>query len=250
MIIIRSYICKVIFSMNKLFLFIMISTLSYGQKNILFTPNQLTGQSEIHITQNKKFGLIPEVASSFKLMRAAALKDSISIKIISSFRSFNQQKEIWNQKFKKNDSMKLSINKNIFKIIEYSTIPGTSRHHWGTDIDIIDSNIKPEGDVLLTEKFYGKGPYAKLKSWLNENSKKFGFYLVYTNDKMRKGFNHEPWHYSYKPISKYLLKEFLNINFTKLFLESEVLGSEYLTYDFIKYYKKEFLLGISSELKE
>ena len=27
----------------------------------------------------------------------------------------------------------------IDKIIEYSTLPGTSRHHWGTDIDIIDA---------------------------------------------------------------------------------------------------------------
>tara|TARA_B100000795_G_scaffold267466_1_gene252350 strand:- start:3275 stop:3985 length:711 start_codon:yes stop_codon:yes gene_type:complete len=235
--------------MKKLFLLSMFFSVSYGQKNILFTQTQLTGQSEINMIQNRNFQLLPEVARSFELMKEAALKDSINIKIVSSFRSFNKQKEIWNRKFKKNDSLGFSKNKNILKIIEYSTIPGTSRHHWGTDIDIVDDNFKPEGDVLLTEKFYNDGPYVQLKKWLDMNSEKFGFYIVYTKNSKRKGFKHEPWHYSFKPISKDILNELLKVNFSKLFIENEVLGSEYFTIDFIKYYKENFLLGISSELK-
>lgn len=235
--------------MKKLFLLSMFFSVSYGQKNILFTQTQLTGQSEINMIQNRNFQLLPEVARSFELMKEAALKDSINIKIVSSFRSFNQQKKIWNRKFKKNDSLGFSKNKNILKIIEYSTIPGTSRHHWGTDIDIVDDNFKPEGDVLLTEKFYNDGPYVQLKKWLDMNSEKFGFYIVYTKNSKRKGFKHEPWHYSFKPISKDILNELLKVNFSKLFIENEVLGSEYFTIDFIKYYKENFLLGISSELK-
>tara|TARA_B100000780_G_scaffold88832_1_gene61193 strand:+ start:784 stop:1494 length:711 start_codon:yes stop_codon:yes gene_type:complete len=235
--------------MKKLFLLSMFFSVSYGQKNILFTQTQLTGQSEINMIQNRNFQLLPEVARSFELMKEAALKDSINIKIVSSFRSFNKQKKIWNRKFKKNDSLGFSKNKNILKIIEYSTIPGTSRHHWGTDIDIVDDNFKPEGDVLLTEKFYNDGPYVQLKKWLDMNSEKFGFYIVYTKNSKRKGFKHEPWHYSFKPISKDILNELLKVNFSKLFIENEVLGSEYFTIDFIKYYKENFLLGISSELK-
>lgn len=235
--------------MKKLFLLSMFFSVSYGQKNILFTQTQLTGQSEINMIQNRNFQLLPEVARSFELMKEAALKDSINIKIVSSFRSFNKQKEIWSRKFKKNDSLGFSKNKNILKIIEYSTIPGTSRHHWGTDIDIVDDNFKPEGDVLLTEKFYNDGPYVQLKKWLDMNSEKFGFYIVYTKNSKRKGFKHEPWHYSFKPISKDILNELLKVNFSKLFIENEVLGSEYFTIDFIKYYKENFLLGISSELK-
>ena len=235
--------------MKKLFLLSMFFSVSYGQKNILFTQTQLTGQSEINMIQNRNFQLLPEVARSFELMKEAALKDSINIKIVSSFRSFNKQKKIWNRKFKKNDSLGFSKNKNILKIIEYSTIPGTSRHHWGTDIDIVDDNFKPEGDVLLTEKFYNDGPYVQLKKWLDMNSEKFGFYIVYTKNSKRKGFKHEPWHYSFKPISKDILNELLKVNFSKLFTENEVLGSEYFTIDFIKYYKENFLLGISSDLK-
>ena len=105
------------------------------------------------------------------------------------------------------------------------------------------------GDVLLTEKFYGNGPYVKLKKWLDKNSERFGFYLVYTKNIYRKGFKHEPWHYSYKPISINILKDFLKIDFIKLFNVNSVLGSTYFTVDFIEYYKNNFLLGINSELK-
>lgn len=235
--------------MKKLLLLLICYSMSYGQKNNLLSNNQLTGKSEVYMIKKVDYQLLPEVAKAFELMKIAALKDNINIKIISSFRSFYQQKKIWNRKFEKNSSMGLSINENILKIIEYSTIPGTSRHHWGTDIDIIDDNIKPDGDVLLTEKFYKNGPYVKLKKWLDENSKKFGFYLVYTKNDKRKGFEHEPWHYSYAPISKNILKELLKVNLNKLFIENKILGSKYLTVNFIKHYKENFLLGINSELK-
>ena len=235
--------------MKNLFLVFIISSLSYGQKNILLTQTQLTGQSDIHMIQKKDFKLLPEVAKFFEKMREAALKDNIEIKIVSSFRSFNQQKKIWNQKFKINDSLGFSKQKNILKIIEYSSIPGTSRHHWGTDIDIIDNNFKPEGDVLLSEKFYNDGPYVKLKKWLDKNSEKFGFYLVYTKNNKRSGFKHEPWHYSFKPISKNILDELLKVNFIRLLKENKVLGSEYFTIDFIRFYEENFLLGVSADLK-
>ena len=236
--------------MEKIFLMLLFFSCSYGQKRIQYTNSHLTGQLEINLIKGKEFLLLPEVLNSFELMKMEALKDGVKIKIVSGFRSFNQQKKIWNRKYKKNESLGLSEEKNIMKIIEYSTIPGTSRHHWGTDIDIIDSNIKPEGDVLLPEKFYGNGPYAKLKNWLDKNSEKFGFYLVYTDDDKREGFKHEPWHFSYKPISKDLLEEFLKIDFIKLFTKNGIQGSEYLTSDFIKHYKNKFLLGINSDLKK
>lgn len=235
--------------MNKFLLAFFYFLLSFGQNKTIFSDLELTGQSNIHMIKNEGFQLLPEVAKSYDLMKKEALKDGIKIKMVSSFRSFSHQKKIWNFKFKKNNSIGFSISENILKIIEYSTIPGTSRHHWGTDIDIIDDNIKPVGDVLLTEKFYGTGPYVKLKKWLDKNSERFGFYLVYTKNIGRKGFKHEPWHYSYKPISINILKDFLKIDFIKLFNVNSVLGSTYFTVDFIEYYKNNFLLGINSELK-
>ena len=235
--------------MKKYVLFFIGLSFCFGQNKNHFTHDQLTGQIEKYMIKNQNYQLLPEVSKSFELMKTAALKDSIKIKIVSGFRSFNQQRKIWNRKFRKNNSMGLTANDNITKIIEYSTIPGTSRHHWGTDIDIIDDNFEPKGDVLLPEKFYNNGPYEKLKNWMDDNSEKFGFFLVYTNNLNRTGFKHEPWHYSYSPISKNILRNLLELNFRKLFIKKKVLGSKNMTPEFIDYYKNEFLLGINHDLK-
>ena len=103
-------------------------------------------------------------------------------------------------------------NQVISKIIEYSTIPGTSRHHWGTDLDIIDANSTYKGDVLVPSKFHGTGPFCKLKEWMDNNAANFGFKLVYTDTPTREGFKYEPWHYSFAEISKPMLSEYRNID--------------------------------------
>ena len=72
------------------------------------------------------------------------------------------------------------------------------------------AKYKDEEDVLLTEK-YENGIFTKLKRWMDVNSERFGFYLTYVNDKNRKGFEYEPWHYSYKPVSVELLNIFILI---------------------------------------
>lgn len=76
--------------------------------------------------------------------------------------------------------------------MEYSTIPGTSRHHWGTDIDIIDANQPYKGDPLESDKFHGDGPFCALKEWMDLHANTFGFYLVYTDNDKRTGFYYEP----------------------------------------------------------
>lgn len=232
-----------------IFFFSLFSLLTYGQVEKKFSNLHLIGKSNYFLNKKLKYNLIPEVADSFDSMRIAALSDGIEIKIISSYRSFNDQKSIWNRKFLKNESIGLLIKENIKEITKYSTIPGTSRHHWGTDIDIIDGSYAIEGDVLVTEKFYGKGPYVKLRKWLEKNAERFGFYLVYTNDKKRTGFNYEPWHYSYAPISIGFLNSFLNLNLDKVITSNGILGNPFLDSNFIEFYKENYVLGINPALK-
>ena len=69
---------------------------------------------------------------AFKKMEEAAKKDGINLKIVSAHRGYERQKFIWNRKFKKfTEEYSLEPIKAIYEIIKYSTIPGTSRHHWG-----------------------------------------------------------------------------------------------------------------------
>ena len=109
------------------------------------------------------FLMLPEVESALKKMTKAAKKEGIKIKVVSAYRSYDRQKVIWNSKFVKFKKEGFKSSAIIDQIIKYSTIPGTSRHHWGTDIDIIDESQPAEGDLLVTKKFHGSGPYNKLR---------------------------------------------------------------------------------------
>ena len=187
---------------------------------------------------------------AFNKMKIAAKKDSIDLKIVSAHRGYERQKLIWNTKFKKfTTEFNLTPSQAIYEIIRFSTIPGTSRHHWGTEIDIIDNNYPDEEDVLIAKKFEKGGIFFKVKNWLNLNSEKFGFYITYNNDPNRKGFEHEPWHYSYAPVSKKMLSLFLKSDLKKVIKKEEIKGSEYFTDDFIEKYKKEYILDINKDLK-
>ena len=189
-----------------------------------------------------------EVNEAYEQMRKAAAKVGIDIKVVSAHRSYHRQREIWNAKYSRLISKGLSAKDAIQEIITYSTLPGTSRHHWGTDIDIIDNANPQSGDVLLAEKFYGDGPSSALRSWMNQNAEDYGFLEVYTNDPNRKGFSHEPWHYTYHSLSKAYLEVLTNHAISEIAKDEQLLGHEYLDTEFFTSYKAEHLLDINPAL--
>ena len=145
-----------------------------------------------------------ETLEAFQRMHEAALKDSVSLKIVSGTRSFNEQKNIWETKWKKEIVAQKTPKAAALKILEYSSMPSTSRHHWGTDIDI----NSVEG------AYFRKGKGLKEYNWLVANGNKFGFYQTYTpKDKGRTGYSVEEWHWSYLPLSKKYL-EYYNARIT------------------------------------
>ncbi len=234
-----------------LFLFIInTSGVSIAQEKSLFKNEilLLTGQGTPTL-YGQGYDLIKEAADAYIKMKVAAAKDGFELKVVSSYRSFDRQLAIWNRKFEINSKEGMDPLENIKKITEYSTIPGTSRHHWGTEIDLISAQPKVDGDVLLANLFEGEGPYAALKSWMDANANSYGFFLAYPKDSLRKGFQYEPWHYSYKPKSKYFLKNYLTIDLKNIFLSHEILGKEIFDEKFIQEYKEDYILGISSKIK-
>lgn len=186
-----------------------------------------------------------EVYEAYERMRQAAAKEGIDIKVVSAHRSYHRQREIWNAKYKTLTLQGLPAKDAIQEIITYSTLPGTSRHHWGTDIDIIDNANPQSGDVLLAEKFYGDGPSSALRSWMNRNAADYGFLEVYTDHPNRKGFAHEPWHYTYHSLSKAYLEVLTNQVISEIAKDEQLLGRKFLDADFFKSYTKEHLLDIN-----
>ncbi|MCG8795371.1 M15 family metallopeptidase [Tenacibaculum finnmarkense] len=139
-----------------------------------------------------------EVYAAFIKMYAHAKKENIDLKIISGTRSFYEQKGIWERKWKKYNALK-EIDRAL-KILEYSSMPSTSRHHWGTDIDLNN----------LNNSYFDTGKGKKEHDWLLKNAPLYGFYQVYTSKDMgRKGYHMEKWHWSYLPLSKKYLSFYI-----------------------------------------
>ena len=164
-----------------------------------------------YATNNSKMYLRKETLEAFSKMQNTANKDKIDLKIASATRNFDYQKNIWNNKWTgvtlvdgKNLSKSIPDGlKRFKKILEYSAAPGTSRHHFGTDIDI--NNANPE--YFKTVK--GKEVYE----WLVKNASSFGFCQPYNlkNSERPTGYNEEKWHWSYLPLSKTFTEEYKNL---------------------------------------
>lgn len=215
-----------------------------------FTRSQLIGKGNPDIVGDTYTSKMhKEAKKAFLEMKEAAAKENLNIEVVSAYRNFQRQKEIFEGKYQRFTKEGLAPLDAIKKIIEYSTIPGTSRHHWGTDIDIIDGNAQPRPQsVLQASHFHGKGVFCKLKEWLNEHANSFGFYEVYTDNANRKGFKYEPWHFSYAAVSIPMLQEYKKLDVKQILLEEKILGAEHFTDPFIEMYRSENILDINPAL--
>jgi LAS superfamily LD-carboxypeptidase LdcB len=139
-----------------------------------------------------------ETAEAFEKMRKAAQKDSVVLIVLSGSRSFEQQKAIWERKW--NNLQSGTPKEKALKILKYSSMPMSSRHHWGTDIDLNS----------LENDYFDKGKGLKIYNWLIKNAPKYGFCQVYSNKQLsgRTGYEMEKWHWSYMPLSRQLLERY------------------------------------------
>jgi LAS superfamily LD-carboxypeptidase LdcB len=175
---------------------------------------ELTGRARTHIIdlEGPRCGLHYEVVAAFLSMRDAAAHAGIELTPRSSFRDLATQLAIWNAKWRGEralydrggqqlDHARLSPPDLLDAILAWSALPGGSRHHWGSDIDVIDTNAVPSGySVQLVPREYAvDGIFARLTEWLDENMHRFGFFKPYRSD--RGGVSPEPWHLSYAPVS-------------------------------------------------
>lgn len=140
-----------------------------------------------------------EVYDAFKDMYFAAKKCGVELNIISATRSFAYQRGIWERKWRSDRFSAFEGKSRVKEIMKFSAMPGISRHHWGTDIDLNN----------LNNSYFEKGEGAKVYEWLVNHAADYGFHQPYTNKKDgRKGYEEEKWHWTYLPISSELLEGF------------------------------------------
>ncbi|GKX63907.1 carboxypeptidase [Pragia fontium] len=180
----------------------------------MITTAMLTGQSDAHLTPlSGNHRLQAEAVLAFLAMQAAAKTAGFNLQPASTFRDFSRQQTIWNEKFNGlrpvMDAMSQPLDITDFDdqqrccaILRWSAMPGASRHHWGTDLDIYDPDLLPIGQKLQLEpwEYEENGYFYPLTRWLTANMNTYGFYRPFTDDKG--GVAAEPWHLSYYPLAQ------------------------------------------------
>lgn len=155
------------------------------------------------------------IVAPFQALQADAANAGFDLQIVSGFRSFERQRRIWNAKARGERPLldskgcavshaELDSNALIDCIMRWSALPGASRHHWGSDIDVFDAAAVPEDyNVQLTPaEVEAGGPFARLHEWLDDrlaHGAGYGFFRPYAHD--LGGIAPERWHLSYAPLS-------------------------------------------------
>ena len=139
------------------------------------------------------------VAAAFERMQAAAAADGVALRVLSATRTFADQRQIWERKWK--TSKETDPEKRALRIMTYSSMPGTSRHHWGTDLDL--NSFSPRWFEGTAE---GRSVYA----WLLKRASEFGFCQPYSakGPQRATGYSEEKWHWSYQPWSSAFLRQY------------------------------------------
>lgn len=152
-----------------------------------------------HLCKRSGLYLRTEVLEAFLDLEKNARDEGVNLKVISATRSFNDQKRIWNKKWQRTKYMGWREIEKAKDILKYSSMPGTSRHHWGTDIDLNS----------LENDYFESGEGLKVYDFLERCGSEIGFSQVYT-DKIngRTGYEEEKWHWSYMPVSSLILEEY------------------------------------------
>lgn len=155
------------------------------------------------------------LVTPFLALAERSRASGFDLAIVSGYRSFDRQLNIWNQKLKgerpvyDDEGVSLDLTAlndwgRVQAVLRWSALPGTSRHHWGTDIDVYDrAAVSADYQVQLSpEEVIDDGPFGPFHCWLDkqiEENNAEGFFRPYTQD--LGGVAPERWHLSYAPLA-------------------------------------------------
>ncbi|GEA07728.1 peptidase M15 [Alteromonas sp. KUL42] len=184
--------------------------------------------------------LHPEVLTDFTAMQNAALHDGIDLQLVSSYRDFSRQMAIFNRKWRGDATLlnaegqvlnfsALTQEEKLHAILTWSALPGGSRHHWGTDIDVYDKQAVAQSQQpfnLICAEYEKNGPCYSLACWLESNMATFGFYRPF--DEYKGGVAREPWHLSHKSTATYFEKARNLDDLAHAISQSDIDGKAYI----------------------
>ncbi len=190
----------------------------------------------LELLEGTKLYLSKHAINDFLKLQKEAAQTGFDLQIASAFRDYSRQLSIWNSKAKGERPLfddkgieltfsSLSPKEIMFAILRWSALPGCSRHHWGTDIDVYDAkNISSKELKLSTAEYENNGPCSALSDWLSLrmlSHEAYGFYRPYQTD--RGGVAPEAWHLSYYSVARRISDVFTFSLFKKNIEEGDLL---------------------------
>ena len=188
------------------------------------TPSDVQLRDTISGIVSRRFDdMNPYYTGGWRGSQPAAVRPSLpaALTIVAStgVRDFARQAGIVNAELRRSltaTSTDSEVQTAILRVMETRSMPGFSRHHWGTALDLVSAE-RTDWDPTT-------GRFRALIPFLQEHAFRFGFFHPYTTGYSRSGgqptqarfptpsarhYLEEPWHVSYWPISNVLQRMWL-----------------------------------------
>lgn len=136
-------------------------------------------------------------ATALENLFAGATQAGYTLKGVSAYRSYERQKQIYNNNVKSRGTKQTD---------KVSAVPGSSEHQTGLSIDVSSDSVGCAIDATFGKSAEGK--------WLKKNCYKYGFIIRYPKNKTKiTGYSYEPWHIRYvgKNLAKHLYQNKLSL---------------------------------------
>lgn len=216
--------------------------------------NQWLGLDDSHLESVGEHRLHPLAKQAWLAMQDAAANDGLQLDLLSSYRSFERQQLIWDGKYsgqrtvlddqdQRIDISTLDEAQKIQAILRFSALPGSSRHHWGTDLDVFSRSLQGDSPLqLVASEYQSGGPQWPLYQWLAAHASSFGFFFPYSND--LGGVACEPWHLSYQPVADKVEQARKPELIVAAITRANVLGQDFIQENFDTLYQR-YILPVS-----
>ena len=146
-----------------------------------YEPDDLCKISIPVSSENETYLLRKEAADALQQMYEDAKKEGLEIAVVSAYRSYEDQKEIYDYYFSKYDELTAS---------RLVSIPGCSEHQLGLSVDLTSKDIIGDED-----SFFVDTPEYR---WVIKHAHEYGFILRYPKEKEAvTQISYEPWHFRY-----------------------------------------------------
>lgn len=126
-------------------------------------------------------------------MFSEAEKNGFRFTLVSGYRSIAYQKNLFDQSVQRHRDAGYSLEQAQNMTLSYSQMPGSSEHHTGLAVDIIDTAFLNDRQDL-----YDDVDQLISQQWLINHAVDYGFILRYPKTKVNwTGINYEPWHFRF-----------------------------------------------------